>query len=177
MDNEIQTPDPATVTLATMNLHRLRVQQAIQRLTANLERRALVHDASKFQEDEFAGFSRINAIARHHKYGSEEYKAALKQEQATIKLHYSRNSHHPECWAKPDLTYQAQHMTLLDLIEMTCDWWAAWRTYDDQRPANLRASWTENLEKQRERFLDSNMLSPHQWLVVEEVAFILGNEL
>jgi hypothetical protein len=98
-------------------------------------------------DHEFAGFARINAIARVHKFGSEEYKASMQQEKATINLHFSRNSHHPE---RPkligeaaestrgladDATYWSAHtearMTFLDVIEMVCDWWGARKGYDD----------------------------------------------
>jgi hypothetical protein len=156
-------------TLNTIVHHRLQVQSAIQRVTQTLERRALVHDESKFREDEFAGFSRINATAREHPYGSEEYRASLKAEKPTIQLHYSRNSHHPEHWQGPHDSPQG--MGLFDLIEMTCDWWAAWKVYDGQREESKRSTWMENVAKQRDRFAQA--LSAEQWFVVGQVAALL----
>lgn len=153
--------------LNTMVHHRLMVQDALLRVIQNLERRSLVHDASKFQEDEFAGFARINRVARVHPYGSDEYRASLKAEKPVIELHYSRNSHHPEAHQEPG------EMGLLDLIEMACDWHAAWKVYDGQRPADQRSTWMENIEKQRKRFLEPGTLSKEQWFVVEEMAFVL----
>jgi hypothetical protein len=154
--------------LNTMVHHRIEVQAALQVLIHALQRRALVHDVSKFQEDEFAGFARINRIAREYPYGSEEYRQSLKSEKPTIALHYARNSHHPEGYENA-----AQDMGLLDLMEMVCDWYGAWKVYDGQREPAQRSSWRENVEKQRARFRDSGPLSAEQWFVVEEVARLL----
>lgn len=157
--------------LNTMVHHRAEVQSALQVIVHKLERRAVRHDLSKFQEDEFEGFARINQIAREHPYGSAEYRAALKAEKPTIELHYSRNSHHPEYFKHPDFGgYAAEGMRLLDLIEMVCDWYAAWKVYDGQRPLEQRCSWKDNVAKQRERF--SN-LSDAQWFVIDDIATIL----
>lgn len=163
-------------TLNTIVHHRLRVQQALQKVTQALERRALVHDESKFREDEFEGFSRINATARQFPYGSEEYRASLKAEKPTIDLHYARNDHHPEFYLHPDFgnyASDANGMGLLAVIECVCDWWAAWKVYDGQRAPEQRSSWKENLEKQRIRFKEAGRLSEAQWWAVEQVAALL----
>ena len=168
--------DDAIKTLVTLAHHRLKVQEALNVVTRDLETRSLVHDASKYQDDEFAGFTRINRTAREHPYGSAEYRASLKQEKPTISLHYARNSHHPEFWGDDSCGGDAHSMRLLDLIEMVCDWWAAWTVYDGQRPVEQRSTWWENIWKQKERFLDTGLLSPAQWFVVQEVARLLGPE-
>lgn len=162
--------------LNTMVHHRLHVQEALQVLIHSLERRALIHDASKFQEDEFEGFARINGVARQFPYGSDEYRASLKAEKDTIQRHYHRNSHHPEYWDAPDHNVGTTMMGLLDLIEMVCDWWAAWKVYDGQREVSKRSSWQENIAKQRDRFLESGTLTKEQWFVVEQVAYLLGGQ-
>lgn len=153
--------------LNTMVHHRIEVQAALQSIIQALERRSLVHDVSKFREDEFEGFARINGIARRYPYGSEEYRASLKAERPIIDTHYARNSHHPEA-------HKPGTMGILDIVEMVCDWHAAWRVYDGQRPRELRSSWRENLEKQRERFVTSGQLTEAQWWVVRGVAALLG---
>lgn len=153
--------------LNTMVHHRVEVQAALQVLIHALERRSLVHDVSKFCADEFDGFARINRVAREHPYGSDEYRAALKAEKPTIALHYSRNSHHPES----AIHGGGVEMGLLDLVEATCDWYAAWRVYEGQREPEKRCSWGDNLEKQRARF--SN-LTDAQWFVIDEVAKLIG---
>lgn len=157
--------------LNTMCHHRVEVQAALQVLIHALERRSLVHDVSKFGADEFEGFSRINRVAREHAYGSDEYRAALKPEKPTITLHFSRNRHHPEYFTHPvDGCFASSGMRLLDLVEMVCDWHAAWRVYEGQRTPDKRCSWKENLEKQRARFAD---LTDAQWFVIDEVAALL----
>jgi hypothetical protein len=158
--------------LNTMCHHRIEVQTALQVLIHALEKRSLIHDASKFGADEFEGFSRINRAAREFPYGSDEYRAALRAEKPTIALHYSRNSHHPEYFTNPvdGECFANSGMGLLDLIEMVCDWHAAWRVYEGQRTPDKRCTWKENLDKQRERF--SN-LTEAQWYVIDEVAHLL----
>jgi hypothetical protein len=163
--------------------HRAYLAEGVGLVSAALERRAVVHDLSKLKTDEFAGFSRINAIAREHRFGSPEYAESMKQERATIDLHFSRNSHHPE---RPklmgelaegerglpdDATYWSAHtaatMTFLDVIEMVCDWWAARKGYDDPRP------WAESVELNLTA--KSRHLSEQQLWLAREVATFLGD--
>ena len=164
--------------------HRAYVEEALGIVTADLTRRARVHDLSKLMDDEFAGFSRINAAARVNTFGSPEYSEGMKRERATIDLHFSRNSHHPE---RPrligdaaeaarglpdDATYWAAHgaarMTALDVIEMVCDWWAARKGYDDPQP------WRESVALNvaaKEKYLDE-----HQLWLAREIADLLDAE-
>ena len=174
-------PNDAFGLLRSYSRHRDYVRLALTRICHALEERAIEHDASKMLDDEFAGFARINAVARVHKFGSAEYKDSMRQERATIDLHFSRNSHHPE---RPrllgeaaeverglpdDATYWAAHasarMTFLDLIEMVCDWWGARRGYDDSRMA-WPASVEMNLESKGKYLSDEQ-----KWLVREVAQF------
>lgn len=145
-DDEIQL-------IRTVLAHRDYVRLGLQAIMHDLEHRALEHDISKLSPDEFSGFARINKAAREHPYGSEEYRAGLRQEKPTIDLHYSRNRHHPEFHAIP-----AETMTFLDIIEMVCDWWSAYKTYGSQ------GTWEENIDKQVERF-GSTLNAGQAWLV------------
>lgn len=113
-----------TKTLITFIRHIELVKKSMLSFSRQLEERAQLHDLSKFKEDEFGGFVEINRVAREHPYGSEEYKASIKDNN-TISLHYSRNTHHPEYHPKGGIN----QMGLLDLIEMICDWKAASETY------------------------------------------------
>lgn len=168
--------------LRSYSRHRDFVRLALLHVMQDIERRSLTHDASKMLDDEFAGFVRINATARVNKFGSEEYKASMKQEKPTIQLHFSRNSHHPE---RPgllgeaaedargfpdDATYwahrDASRMTFLDIIEMVCDWWGARKGYGDTRTWN--ASVALNFES-KGKYLSGGQL----WLA-REVAIFLG---
>ncbi len=161
--------------------HRAYLAEAHGLVVADLERRAAVHDLSKLKDDEFAGFSRINVAARAHKFGSPEYQAGIDAERGTVDLHYLRNSHHPERanlagrlaeaerGLPDDATYWEAHgaarMTFLDVIEMVCDWYAAWKGYADTR------SWADssalNLEKK------GLLLTREQrWLAAEVIVFL-----
>jgi hypothetical protein len=180
------TPNDAFGLLRSYSRHRDYVRLALTIVQQAIERRAIEHDASKMLDDEFSGFARINAIARVNKFGSEEYKASMKQEKATIDLHFSRNSHHPE---RPklmgekaeegrglpdDCTYWSAHsaarMTFLDIIEMVCDWWGARLGYNDSRMAWLE-SVKFNLES-KAKHLDDQQI----WLVHEVAAFLAAAE-
>ena len=174
-------PSDAFGLLRSFIAHRAYLAEAHGFIGAELERRAHVHDLSKLKDDEFAGFSRINAAARINKFVSPEYQAGIDAERDVVDLHYLRNSHHPER-AKlagqlaekerglpDDATYWEAHggarMTFLDVIEMVCDWYAAWKGYGDTR------SWAQssilNLEKKGEH------LSPAQrWLAEEVIVFL-----
>lgn len=164
--------------------HRAFVTEGLTLVSGALERRALVHDLSKMLDDEFAGFTRINAAARVQKFGSPEYRAGMDRERGTIDLHFSRNRHHPE---RPkllgdaaerdrglpdDYTYWTAHdaakMTFLDVIEMVCDWWGARKGYDDPR------SWTETVALNLEQ--KSKHLSSEQCWLVESVAAFLSKQ-
>jgi len=175
------TPPDAFGLLRSYSRHRDFVRLALLFVVQDIERRSVTHDASKMLDDEFAGFARINAIARVNKFGSEEYKTAMQHERTTIDLHFSRNSHHPE---RPtllgdaveterglpdDATYWAARdgarMTFLDVIEMVCDWWGARKGYGDNRP------WLESVElnlASKGKYL----LAERLWLAREVAAFL-----
>lgn len=53
-------------------------------------------------------------------YGSEEYKKSLAELKPALDHHYSHNSHHPEHYKNG-----VDDFTLVDLVEMFCDWKAA----------------------------------------------------
>ena len=166
-------PEPSDLftTLATMAHHRARVQEGLQRVIQELERRAARHDLSKFTPDELPGFARINRAAREHLYGSPEYRASLKAEKPTIETHYRRNDHHPEYWDDPSHNIGPGMMPVCALIEMVCDWWAAWTVYEGHKAPEMRASWRDNMDKQRKRFAET--FSPGQWQVIDEISWLM----
>ncbi|OHD15861.1 MAG: hypothetical protein A2Y38_04540 [Spirochaetes bacterium GWB1_59_5] len=159
--------DEATTTLRTITAHITLVQDGIDLVCDVLRRRAKMHDISKLSPAEFDGFVRINKAARDHAYGSDAYKAALNQERGTIDRHYDGNPHHPEHWDQP------QEMSLFDIIEMVCDWHAAWKGYSGEKTAEAGESWSSSMAKQRKRF---DALSPSQWWVIDEVAALLEKQ-
>ena len=97
-----------------------KVQKRIQEIRANLAGRAIRHDASKLEEPEKSGYDVLTAKLADLVYGSDEYRAALAEAKPTIDHHYAHNRHHPGHW-----TYDIKSMSLLDIIEMLCDWKAA----------------------------------------------------
>ena len=100
--------------------HIRKVQQYLNRAIANLMERARIHDASKLVEPEASIFAEKTARLKGLDYGSDEYKQCLAEMKPALDHHYSFNRHHPEHWAGG-----IKDMTLLDLIEMFCDWKAA----------------------------------------------------
>lgn len=100
--------------------HIQKVQARVHECANNLIVRAAHHDESKLHEPEKPGFDKITTQLRELTYGSDEYKAALLENQPTIDHHYAHNSHHPEHYENG-----IAGMSLLDLIEMVCDWKAA----------------------------------------------------
>ena len=131
--------------LVTIQRHIVTVQKYLNRLSQELQRRALEHDLSKFSKGEFSGFVEVNRIAKEHPYPSPSLK-----DNKTIALHFSRNRHHPEYH-----TNGIADMSLLDIVEMAIDWKAASETYGNN---DLKAV----LAKQQERF---TMSDRHMWLI------------
>lgn len=145
------------------------VQMALDEVSHELDRRGMAHDLSKMLDDEFAGFSRINAAARINKFGSPEYSEAMQRERGTIDLHFSRNPHHAEYYAEHPVAQTnnrgAEGMTFIDIIEMVCDWRGAQQGYNDTRP------WLETVELNFKA--KGKYLSPEQmWLARQVAAFL-----
>lgn len=165
-------PTDAINLMRSFTRHVMFVRYALSAVERELQRRALVHDASKLLDDEFAGFSRINAAARIDKFGSPGYAEGMKRERPTIDLHFSRNTHHPEYYAELLIDTTEGHasrgtaaMTFLDVIEMVCDWWGARKGYDDTR------SWRDSVElnlAQKGKYLSDEQL----WLARQVAEFL-----
>ena len=101
--------------LVTIQRHIAIVQKYLTRLSNRLAERAIEHDLSKLSKDEFAGFVELNQARGKAEYGSPEY-LALVQNNKTVDLHISRNSHHPGYHSDG-----IEGMSFLDLIEWVID--------------------------------------------------------
>lgn len=101
-------------------------------------RRAVVHDLSKYRWDEARAFAEVIWDLRTTTYGSEQYKALLRQIGPALELHYARNAHHPNHYE----SYAA--MPQADRDEMLCDWAAAVKRHAD---GDLRRSIVQNIER------------------------------
>lgn len=100
--------------------HIRKVQMHMADVMVNLQNRMLAHDLSKLRPDELAGFARLNSRLETIEYGTKAYQAALDEAEDAVSLHYQRNRHHPQYHENG-----VADMTLLDLLEMLADWYAA----------------------------------------------------
>lgn len=122
------------------------VQKLLYVMQVELGLRALLHDQSKiYSEEECETFAHYTPKLAGITYGSLEYKQALLQMQSAITHHYKNNPHHPEYHSGID------NMTLIDLIEMLCDWKAATLRHND-------GDIMKSLEINRHRFGISDQL-------------------
>lgn len=97
-----------------------KVQKRLAEVSMNLRDRAHAHDLSKLSEPEKSGYDKLTMALKDIVYGSDEYRAALAEAAPVIAHHYAANTHHPEHYENG-----IAGMSLLDLIEMVCDWKAA----------------------------------------------------
>jgi hypothetical protein len=106
--------------------HIERVREWLHRVTLALLRRAKRHDASKLAEPERAMFDEFTPKLAASTYGSGEYEGFREAMGEALRHHYECNSHHPEHYEDG-----IAGMSLLDLIEMLCDWYAATERHED----------------------------------------------
>lgn len=119
-----------------------KVQARIAEVQARLDNRADMHDRSKLAEPEKSAYDNLMRFKSSHDmvYGSPDYAEGLKILGPALDHHYAANSHHPQHYENG-----IAGMSLLDLIEMLCDWKAAGERYKD-------GSIAQSLAHNRERF-------------------------
>lgn len=85
-------------------------------------KRIILHDASKLQEPEKSMYDKFTPALKSMTYGSDEYKATLKEMGLALDHHYQHpiNTHHPEHFPNG-----INGMSLIDLVEMLADWKAS----------------------------------------------------
>ncbi len=106
--------------------HMRKVSDNLLLIARQLAERATVHDKSKLEAPEKELFDEMTPKLKGMTYGSEEYKEALKKLKPALDHHYKHNSHHPE-----HFEHGIAEMTLVDLVEMFCDWLAAVERHSD----------------------------------------------
>lgn len=143
--------------------HVRRVGMLMLDVIERLQRRAMEHDDSKFSSEEFDSFANATPKLRGLTYGSDEYKAALREIGPAVKLHQSRNRHHPEFYG--DVTVHG--MDLLDLIEMLADWKAAGERHAD---GNL----IDSIQKNKIRFGYDDKFASMLQRTAENLGWIRG---
>lgn len=122
------------------------VQKFIDEFEDALDIRWTIHDGSKFEEPEKSAYDILTPRLKDLTYGSDEYKACLREMAPAIQHHYENNSHHPEHYENG-----INGMTLVDVVEMLCDWKAAGMRHSD-------GSIQQSLEINRKRFNISDQL-------------------
>lgn len=140
-DEEIEVAERPYDSRPDTYRHIAEVRGLVLGAAGSLIRRAHVHDQSKLVPPELDGFNEHTPALDQHSYDSPEYRAHLKaMKETTLDHHYKANSHHPEHWPNG-----IADMSLLEVIEMLCDWIAASRRHPD-------GDVMESIRKNAERF-------------------------
>ena len=90
-------------------------------IISELAERAVRHDDSKLVAPEKQGYDKFIPLLKTAKYGSPEYEKIREDMKAEcLDHHYKENRHHPEHFENG-----MKGMTIIDLVELICDWFAA----------------------------------------------------
>ena len=119
--------------------HIAEVQRLVLAIATELIERARDHDRSKLSSPELELFDEYTEKLATTTYGSDEYRGYLEAMGPALGHHYRVNAHHPEHFENG-----IHDMTLVDLIEMLCDWAAATLRHED---GDLDRSITQNRER------------------------------
>lgn len=102
------------------------VRKYLKVFTDALATRGIKHDSTKLESPEVEVFTEFTPKLASATYGSEEYNTFLKEMNVALQHHYASNRHHPEHFSKG-----IDDMTLVDIVEMLCDWKAASHRQND----------------------------------------------
>jgi hypothetical protein len=106
--------------IRTTEEHIGNVRLFMRRVLEDLADRRMHHDESKMVDPELPVFAEYTPKLAGSTYGSDEYKEFLRGMSPALEHHYAVNRHHPEHFKDG-----VHGMTLVDLLEMVCDWKAA----------------------------------------------------
>ena len=144
----IATPEETVAKYPTMTVaecqvetqkHIEAVRKYIRFVIDKIDMRGVKHDASKLESPEVELFAELTPQLASMTYGSEEYQASLDALKPALDHHYASNRHHPE-----HFNNGISDMTLVDIIEMFCDWKASTLRQND---GNLLKSIETNAER------------------------------
>lgn len=99
--------------------HIRKVNLFLTRMASELLQRGAIHDQSKLEEPEKSVLD-IAPVLKDMEYESVAYKKRREVLKPAIEHHHSVNRHHPEFHDDG-----VNDMTLIDIVEMYCDWKAA----------------------------------------------------
>lgn len=137
MIDELTTEQHAANNGTWTHIHRVR--ELLSRCVTNLLGRALSHDQSKLRSPEVEAFTEFGPRLAGMTYGSPEFNEAKRQMKPALDHHYANNPHHPEHWKNG-----VDDMSLLDLVEMLCDWKASSERHNDgniRKSIEINADW------------------------------------
>jgi hypothetical protein len=106
--------------------HIHRVRGLLGQVIADLQERAHEHDQTKLASPEREAFDVISPRLAKLTYGSDEYRASLREMKPAIQHHYAAYRHHPEHFEDGFAA-----MNLVDVMEMLADWKAASERHAD----------------------------------------------
>ena len=115
------------------------VRKYIRFMIDKIDNRGVKHDASKLESPEVEVFAENTLQLSSLSYGSQEYQNSLDAMKPALEHHYASNRHHPEHFVNG-----VNDMTLVDIIEMFCDWKASTLRHND---GNLLKSIEINAER------------------------------
>ena len=137
------------------HIHKVRALLCL--MIQELDSRARLHDLSKLESPEAEIFGQYTPELAKVEYDSPEYKDLLKKVQVAIDHHYAKNRHHPE-----NHLNGINDMTLIDLVELLCDWKAA---TERNKNGNIKTS----IEKNTKRYGMSEQLAKIMQNTVKEL--------
>lgn len=106
--------------------HIEKVRAYLKKFIDRLWTRAIEHDKLKLESPEVEVFTEYTPKLADTTYGSEEYKQFLEEMNGALQHHYANYRHHPE-----HFEHGINDMTLVDLVEMFCDWKASSERHTD----------------------------------------------
>jgi hypothetical protein len=109
-------------------LHVSEVRENIASVNAELVRRGIAHDRTKFQALEFDAFVSTRDAFKKANYGTPEYQACVDAVKPAVDHHHGNNRHHTSYHENG-----VNDMSLIDIVEMICDWKAASRRSPDKK--------------------------------------------
>ena len=115
------------------------VRKYIRFMIDKIDMRGVKHDASKLESPEVEVFAEYTPKLNSTTFGSEDYYANLEHMKSALDHHYASNRHHPEHFVNG-----INDMTLVDILEMFCDWKASTLRHND---GNLLKSIETNAER------------------------------
>lgn len=113
--------------------HKVIVSQLIGGMSNRLIERRFSHDDSKLESPEKECYDKFIPKLREAKYGSPEYNKIKDEMGSGLQHHYEVNRHHPEHFSNG-----VNGMTLIDVVEMFCDWYAASQNSDTSFEEGLK---------------------------------------